>query len=95
MADHGLELVHFAKHERKEDIADGYLADRDGSERASCSWDGAQEKASVFRTKKRRNPITGKSYPWLAALPAHLLPPLQAQAIPQARPRPPHRDDRQ
>jgi hypothetical protein len=25
----------------------------------------AQEKASVFRTEKRRNPDTGRSYPWL------------------------------
>jgi hypothetical protein len=25
----------------------------------------AQEKASVFRTEKRSNPDTGRSYPWI------------------------------
>ena len=25
----------------------------------------AQEKTPVFRTEKRRNPETGKSYPWI------------------------------
>ena len=64
--DHDLDLVHFAKDQRKDDIAQVYLADHDGSEGVLfVGW--AQEKTSVFRTQKRRNPVTGKTYPWLVA----------------------------
>ena len=66
VTDHGLDLVHFAKDERKDDMAKAYLADHDGSEGILfVGW--AQEKTQVFRTQKRRNPVTGKTYPWLVS----------------------------
>jgi hypothetical protein len=62
--DHDLDLVHFVKDERKDDVAKAYLAGHDGTEEILfVGW--AQEKAAVFRTHKRRNPVTGKTYPWL------------------------------
>ena len=64
IADHGLDLVHFRKGERKDDIAQCYLAGHDGSE-GVLFVGRAQEKTNVFRTQKRRNPVTGKTYPWL------------------------------
>ena len=64
--DGGLDLVHFQKGQRKDDIAHCYLAGHDGSE-GVLFVGRAQEKTQVFRTQKRRNPATGKSYPWLVA----------------------------
>jgi hypothetical protein len=64
--DRDLDLVHFRKDERKDDIARRYLAGHDGSEEVLFVG-RAQEKTSVFRTQKRLNPVTGKSYPWLVA----------------------------
>jgi hypothetical protein len=59
-----LDLVHFVKGERKDDVALKYLAGHDGSER--ILWVGrAQEKCSVFRTEKRVNPNTGATYPFI------------------------------
>lgn len=59
-----LDLVHFRKGERKDDIAQSYLAHHDGSE--GINFVGrAQEKTNVFRTERRRNAATGKVYPWL------------------------------
>jgi hypothetical protein len=61
---HGLELVSFAKHQRKDDLTQSYLADHDGSE--GVLYVGrAQEKASVMRTERRYDPRTGASYAWL------------------------------
>jgi hypothetical protein len=61
---HGLDLVHFAKGQRKDDLAQRYLAEHDGSE--TVLFVGrAQEKASVFRTERRRNRVTGAQYAWL------------------------------
>jgi len=60
----GIDLVHFKKGERKDDIAHEYLEDHDGSERILFVG-RAQEKTNVFRTQRRHNPITGKAYPWL------------------------------
>ena len=55
--DHDLDLVHFVKDERKDDVAKAYLAGHDGTEEILfVGW--AQEKAAVFRTHKRRNPGT-------------------------------------
>jgi hypothetical protein len=71
--EHGLDLVHFQKGERKDDIAKGYLPGHDGSD-AVLFVGRAQEKASVYRTEKRVNPLTGKAYPWLVsttAMPNH------------------------
>ncbi len=64
--DRGVELVHFRKDQRKDDVAKSYLAGHDGSE-GVLFVGRAQEKTNVFRTQKRRNPVTGKSYPWLVA----------------------------
>jgi len=65
----GLDLVHFRKGERKDDVARRYLAQAtrdDGSVPEGILFVGrAQEKALVFRTQKRRNPVTGGSYAWL------------------------------
>ncbi len=62
--DEGLDLVAFTKGQRKDDVAQSYLADHDGSE-GVLFVGRAQEKAWVYRTEKRVNPETGKSYPWL------------------------------
>src|SRR5215472_3396030 len=65
----GLDLVHFRKGERKDDIARRYLAEAardDGTVPEGILFVGrAQEKALVFGTQKRRNPVTGASYAWL------------------------------
>jgi len=66
IGDHGVDLVHFRKGERKDDIAHRYLAGHDGGE-GVLFVGRAQEKTNVFRTQKRRNPVTGKTYPWLVA----------------------------
>ncbi len=70
IAARGLDLVRFAKGQRKDDVTREYLrrADRDdrGLVPAQVLYVGvAQEKQRVFRTVRRRNPVTGASYPWL------------------------------
>jgi hypothetical protein len=60
----GVDLVHFAPGQRKDDVAQSYLAGHDGSE-GVLFVGRAQEKARVFRTEKRRNPDTGSTYPWI------------------------------
>jgi hypothetical protein len=70
IAARGLDLVRFAKGQRKDDVTRGYLrrAERDdrGLVPAQVLYAGvAQEKQRVFRTVKRRNPVTGATYPWL------------------------------
>jgi hypothetical protein len=62
--DNGVPLVDFKPRQRKDDVAAEYLAGHDGSERVLFVG-RAQEKVRVFRTQKRVNPTTGKSYPWL------------------------------
>jgi hypothetical protein len=64
VAARGLELVHFAKGQRKDDIAHEFLtrfADKEGV----LFVGRAQEKAGVWRTQRRHNPATGGSYAWL------------------------------
>ena len=62
--DEGVDLVHFAKGQRKDDVALGYLARHDGSE--GITFVGrAQEKCTVFRTERRVNPRTGARYPFI------------------------------
>src|SRR5436309_2342019 len=61
---HGLDLVHFAKDQRKDDVTQAYLADHDGAERVLYVG-RAQEKASVVRTERRYDARTGASYAWL------------------------------
>jgi hypothetical protein len=67
----GVGLVRFAKGQRKDDVTREYLAraelDARGLVPAQVLYVGvAQEKQRVFRTVKRRNPVTGAAYPWLA-----------------------------
>ena len=57
-------LVRFVKGQRKDDVAAEYLA-RFNQEEGVLFIGVAQEKVSVFRTEKRRNPETGQSYPWI------------------------------
>jgi hypothetical protein len=59
----GLDLVTFKKGQRKDDVAHEYLARFDGDE-GVLFVGKAQEKASVFRTEKRRRP-DGTRYPWI------------------------------
>jgi hypothetical protein len=72
VAAHGLELVHFRKGQRKDDITRRYLAAAQRAAgpqalvREQVLYVGrAQEKNTVFRTVKRTNPVTGKTFPWL------------------------------
>jgi hypothetical protein len=58
-----LDLVTFEKGQRKDDVAQDYLARCDGEE-GVLFVGKAQEKASVFRTEKRRD-AQGKQYPWI------------------------------
>lgn len=59
----GLDLVTFKKGQRKDDVAQEYLAAFTGDE-GVLFVGKAQEKASVFRTEKRRRP-DGATYPWI------------------------------
>ena len=70
IAARGVDLVRFARGQRKDDVTREYLrrADRDdrGLVPEQVLYAGvAQEKQKVFRTSKRRNPVTGATYPWL------------------------------
>ena len=60
----GVDLVTFEKGQRKDDVAHEYLADFDGDE-GVLFVGKAQEKTSTFRTEKRTNPLTGRTYPWI------------------------------
>lgn len=64
--DNGLDLVHFEKGQRKDDVAQSYLRDHDGTE-GIVFVGRAQEKATVYRTEKRVNRDTAKAYPWLVS----------------------------
>ena len=64
IAARGLELVAFAKGQRKDDIAHEFLA-RFTDEEGVLFVGRAQEKAGVWRTQRRYNPTTGGSYAWL------------------------------
>ena len=64
VAARGLELVSFAKGQRKDDIAQEFLA-RFTDEEGVLFVGRAQEKAGVWRTQRRYNPATGGSYAWL------------------------------
>ena len=64
VAARGLELVHFAKGQRKDDLAQEFLA-RFGDDEGVLFVGRAQEKAGVWHTQRRHNPVTGGSYAWL------------------------------
>ena len=63
-AEQGVDLVTFEKGERKDDVAHEYLAAFEGEE-GVLFVGKAQEKTRTFRTEKRKNPETGKRYPWI------------------------------
>jgi hypothetical protein len=64
-----LDLVRFAKGQSKDQVAREYLAGHHGGE--CILFAGvAQEKTRVWRTAQRRDPATGKRYPWLYQEPA-------------------------
>jgi hypothetical protein len=70
IAARGLDLVRFARGQRKDDLTREYLQqaalDDRGLVPEQVLYAGvAQEKQKVFRTSKRRNPVTGATYPWL------------------------------
>jgi hypothetical protein len=70
IAARGVDLVRFAPGQRKDLVTAGYLSraelDGRGLVPAQVLYVGvAQEKQKVFRTSKRRNPVTGATYPWL------------------------------
>jgi hypothetical protein len=72
VATQGIDLVTFEKGQRKDDVAQQYLAAFEGDE-GVLFVGKAQEKASVFRTEKRRD-AQGKTYPWIirsTAMPNH------------------------
>jgi hypothetical protein len=64
VAETGVDLVDFKPGQRKDDVAQEYLAAFDGTE-GVLFVGRAQEKTAVFRTEKRHNPVTGATYPWL------------------------------
>lgn len=57
-------LISFARGQRKEDVAQEYLARFQGDE-GVLFVGRAQEKAPVFRTERRRRPDSGEPYPWI------------------------------
>src|ERR1700712_448809 len=62
VAEQGVDLVSFGKHQRKDDITQQYLQRFDADE--GILYVGrAQEKARVVRTERRRCARTGMSYP--------------------------------
>jgi hypothetical protein len=64
--DHDVPMIDFVKGQRKDDIAQDYLA-RFAGEEGVLFVGRAQEKTRVFRTEKRRNPDTGATYPWIVS----------------------------
>jgi len=68
VAARGLELISFAKGQRKDDIAHEFLArfaDPVEVPEGVLFVGRAQEKAGVWHTQRRHNPATGGSYAWL------------------------------
>jgi hypothetical protein len=63
-AGHHVPVIDFTKGQRKDDLAHDFLAEFDLAE-GVLFIGRAQEKAPVFRTEKRRNPVTGVTYPWI------------------------------
>ena len=61
--------VDFVKGQRKDDVMHDQLKVFEASGRSEgvVFIGRAQEKTRVFRTEKRRNPASGKSYPWIVA----------------------------
>ncbi len=64
VAARGLELLHFAKDQRKDELTGQFLT-RFTETEGVLFVGRAQEKAGVWRTQRRHNPVTGGSYAWL------------------------------
>jgi hypothetical protein len=62
--DHALPLVSFDKGQRKEDVAAQFRASFAAPE-GVVFVGKAQEKCTVYRSEKRRNPHTGRTYAWI------------------------------
>lgn len=61
---HNLARERFASGQRKDEVTQKYLAGHDGSE--GVLYVGiAQERATVWTSIRRRNPLTGTTYAWL------------------------------
>jgi len=63
-SNNGIPLVQFKKGQRKDDLAKEHLEKFSGKE-GVLFIGKAQEKTSVVRTQRRKNPVTGSAYPWL------------------------------
>lgn len=61
---HGVPIIEFKKRQRKEDLAKEYRNSFSGKE-GVLFIGKAQEKANLVGTERRRNPDTGRPYPWL------------------------------
>jgi hypothetical protein len=59
-----ISLITFTKGQRKDDVTQEYRSRFSKSE-GIVVVGKAQEKTPVFRTEKRRNPQTGRTYPWI------------------------------
>ena len=59
-----LGLVRFARGPSKDQVAQGCLAGRSGGDQIVFAG-VAKEKDRVWRTSRRRDPVTGERYPWL------------------------------
>jgi hypothetical protein len=59
-----LDLVRFARGQSKDQVAKDYLAGKSGGDQILFAG-VAQEKTRVWRTARRRDPATGRPYPWL------------------------------
>jgi hypothetical protein len=61
---HGIPLVQFEKGQRKDTVMAEHLR-RFEHEEGVVFVGKAQENTPVFRTERRRSPITGRPYPWI------------------------------
>jgi hypothetical protein len=64
VAQHDIPLVQFRKGQRKDNVMAEYLG-KFHKQEGVVFVGKAQEKTPVFRTEKRKSPITGLPYPWI------------------------------
>ena len=64
VAPHPVPVVQFRKGQRKDEVMAQHLR-KFRNDEGVVFVGKAQEKTPVFRTEKRRNPKTGKAYPWI------------------------------
>jgi hypothetical protein len=85
VAQHKIPLVQFRKGQRKNTVMAEYLGKFHRPEGVMFVGK-AQEKAPVFRTEKRRSPVTGLPYPWIVRSTAMVEPLLRLCGGPRLRP---------